>query len=124
MNRLAYPEILEFNEKITKYKKAGESQLMQMEQMKLSRFNRLHGIKMPLLAQMSMVFQGLTFMVWSGLVQRFSYNVEDYPEMLTGGFLWFKDLSISDPYFILPCLNVLFIFLNLYVKICLYRFLI
>lgn len=121
MNRLAYPEIQEFNEKITKYNSAGETQLMQMEQMKLNRFKRLHGIKMPLLAKLSMPLQGLTMIVWAGLVQRFSYNIEDYPEMLTGGFLWFKDLSISDPYFILPALNVLFIFLNIYVKLCLYR---
>jgi len=54
--------------------------------------------------------------MWAGLVQRFSFNLEDYPEMLTGGFLWFKDLSLPDPYFILPILNCMTILMNMYVS--------
>jgi len=62
------------------------------------------------------LFQGMILLCWTGLVQRFSFNVEDYPEMMTGGFLWFKDLSMTDPYLILPILNSVVIMLNTYVK--------
>ncbi len=55
--------------------------------------------------------------VWAGLVQRFSLNVEDYPEIMTGGFLWFKDLTLSDPYFIIPFINSFLIFMNICVTI-------
>jgi len=54
---------------------------------------------------------------WASLVQRFSFNIEDYPEMLTGGFLWFKDLSLHDPLFILPLLNGVVMIFNIYVSI-------
>ena len=61
--------------------------------------------------------QILILTVWAGLVQRFSLNVEDYPEIMTGGFLWFKDLTLSDPYFILPLINAAMIILNISVII-------
>ena len=59
--------------------------------------------------------QGLILICWSSLVQRFSFNIEDFPEMLTGGFLWFKDLSVPDPYFIIPIINSFGIVGSLYV---------
>jgi hypothetical protein len=117
LNRLGYPEIQEYTDKIQQFKKSGEFQLMWIEQNKLNKFKKVHGIYMPLFSRYGMVFQGLTLAVWAGLIQRFSFNVEDYPEMITGGFLWFKDLSITDPYFILPMINSFFIFLNIYVNI-------
>jgi hypothetical protein len=90
---------------------------MFIEQDKMNKFKNLHGIHLPLFSKFGMFFQFLSLGVWAGLVQRFSFNVEDYPEMLTGGFLWFKDLSMSDPYFILPFLNSFFILLNIYVNL-------
>ena len=90
---------------------------MFMEQNKLNKFKKLHGIHMPIFSRYGMIFQGLALAVWAGLVQRFSFNVEDYPEMITGGFLWFKDLSVTDPYFILPIINSFLIFLNIYVNL-------
>jgi membrane protein insertase Oxa1/YidC/SpoIIIJ len=95
----------------------GESQLANIEANKLERFKHLHNIHFSSANKIFILLQGLTLVVWAGLVQRFSFNVEDYPEMLTGGFLWFKDLSVTDPFFILPSLNVFFIFLNIYVRI-------
>lgn len=67
------------------------------------------------------LFQGMILLCWTGLVQRFSFNVEDYPEMMTGGFLWFKDLSMTDPYLILPILNSIVIMLNTYVNFHIYN---
>jgi len=37
--------------------------------------------------------------------------------MLTGGFLWFKDLSLHDPLFILPILNGVTMIFNIYVSL-------
>lgn len=36
------------------------------------------------------------------MVNRLSYNSQINPAMLTDGFLWFKDLTVPDPYGILP----------------------
>lgn len=36
------------------------------------------------------------------LVNKLSYNSQINPAMLTDGFLWFKDLTVPDPYGILP----------------------
>ena len=83
--------------------------------MKIEKFRKLHNINISLIAKLSTFIQGLTLATWAGLVQRFSFTIEDYPEMINGGFFWFKDLSMTDPYFILPSLNVFFIFLNIYV---------
>jgi hypothetical protein len=92
-------------------------QLFNIEVMKLSRFKQLHNIATGATNQIFLLLQGLTLAVWAGLVQRFSFNIEDYPEMLNGGFLWFKDLSMSDPYLILPALTSFVILLNFYVII-------
>jgi hypothetical protein len=91
-------------------------QLFNIELAKLNRFKQLHNIRTGAVNNIFMMLQGLTLVVWAGLVQRFSFNIEDYPEMLTGGFLWFKDLSMNDPYFILPALTSFLILLNIYVN--------
>ncbi len=113
--RLINPEMRDAREKLTKLKQSGEQRLALIETEKLKKMQRDYGI----VSSFSQVFlnitQGFTVLVWAGLVQRFSFKVEDYPEMMTGGFLWFKDLSMTDPYFILPLLNSITIFLNTYV---------
>jgi hypothetical protein len=90
---------------------------MAIEKVKLAKFKKLHNINFSFIARTSIFFQGLTLATWAGLVQRFSFNIEDYPEMINGGLFWFKDLSMTDPYFILPLINVFFIYLNIYVKL-------
>lgn len=76
-----------------------------------------YGLKGSALRTVLTVSQGFIFMVWAGLVQRFSFTIEDYPEMLTGGFLWFKDLSMTDPYLLIPILNAIVLTFSTYVKI-------
>ena len=55
--------------------------------------------------------------VYTSLIQRFCFHVEDYPEIITGGFFWFKDLSIVEPYFILPVVQLGLSIMAIYVKI-------
>jgi membrane protein insertase Oxa1/YidC/SpoIIIJ len=114
--RLIFPESQEHNEKVSKLKRAGETKLAQIETANFNKFREKYGIKSNPILFLMTLSQGAVLACWAGLVQRFAYNVEDYPEMLTGGFFWFRDLSNIDPYFILPILNAITLTLNLYVN--------
>ena len=114
-SRLLYPEISEIQERIKKLKIANERQLVLIESKKLTQLRENYGIKTSPLIFLLTLTQGAILACWAGLVQRFSFNIEDYPEMMSGGFLWFKDLSMSDPYLILPILNSFLITANIYV---------
>ena len=110
-----HPDVTELKEKAQKLNAAGERQLSKIEMSKLPKLQKDFGL---INSPVSFVLNGVQILIfgcWTGLVQRFSFHVEDYPEMMTGGFLWFKDLSMTDPYFILPALNSFSIFLNAYV---------
>ena len=117
VSRLMYPDLKDFQEKVNKLKQSGETQLVNIETERWKRIQKEHGFKTNILTFGLNIFQGLILICWTGLVQRFSFNVEDYPEMMNGGFLWFKDLSMTDPYFILPILNSLVLMINTYVQI-------
>jgi hypothetical protein len=90
--------------------------LIFIENTKFNELKENYGIKMRPLNFFVGFFQAIVLSCWAGLVQRFSLNIDDYPEMMTGGFLWFRDLSMSDPYFILPMVNCFLLFLTIYVK--------
>jgi len=95
-------------------KTAGEKELLIVENRKLKQLRENFNFKSnPIIFLLSLA-QGVVVGCWAGLVQRFSFNIEDYPEMINGGFLWFKDLSMTDPYFILPIINAILIEANLY----------
>jgi membrane protein insertase Oxa1/YidC/SpoIIIJ len=112
--RLIYPEQKEHNEKITKLRKAGEMQLVRIENEKFSKYKESLGIRNNPLNFVLGLSQAAVLACWASLVMRFAYNVEDYPEMLTGGFFWFRDLSNIDPFFILPIINSTMLMLNIY----------
>lgn len=42
-------------------------------------------------------------------------NYADYPGLQSGGWLWFKDLTQYDPYFLLPAISAVIIFSTYYV---------
>lgn len=115
LTRLIYPEMKESQEKIKQFRIKQQVDLIKVENLHIKKLKERHGITYNPLTTLGMLFQGLVFITWSGLVQRFSFNVGDYPEMLNGGFFWFKDLSTTDPYFILPILNAISVTFNVYV---------
>lgn len=43
-----------------------------------------------------------------------SYNADQFPEMVDGGILWFRDLTAPDPYMILPVINCFLLILSIY----------
>ena len=47
------------------------------------------------------------------MINRYSFNYDLNPAILTEGFLWFKDLSAPDPYGILPVLGGIVSLLNI-----------
>lgn len=116
INRLLWTDQTEHQEKMKKLRQSGETQLSVIESEKWKKIQKEHGIKTNAFTVFLNLFQGLILVCWTGLVQRFSFNVEDYPEIMTGGFLWFKDLSMTDPYFLLPLFNSLIIMITSYVR--------
>ena len=95
--------------------------MAQNEFQKLAAVNERYKIRQSKLKHLFNFVQLLILLSWAGLVQRFSLNVEDYPEVMTGGFFWFKDLTASDPYFILPMLNSFVILFTILVLLYLYN---
>ena len=58
------------------------------------------------------VFQMQIHMVFISLINKMSFNFDETPQILTDGFLWFKDLSSPDPYGILPIIGGIVTLLN------------
>ena len=59
------------------------------------------------------LFQMPLHMTWISLVNRLSYNYDISPAMLTEGLFWFRDLSVPDPYCVLPVLGGVINILNM-----------
>lgn len=59
------------------------------------------------------MFQLPLHMCWVSLIYRMSFNYDKNPEILTEGFLWFKDLSSPDPTGILPIVGGMLTLLNM-----------
>jgi len=59
------------------------------------------------------IFQLPVHMVYISMINRFAYDFTINPAILTGGMLWFKDLSSPDPTGILPLFGGLFSLLNI-----------
>lgn len=96
-NMRAMQELRPEMDKIRK-KYKDDRQKQQEELMKLYRerqFNPLGGC-FPLLLQMP-IFLGMFYVIRS--------FGDEHPDFSSGGLLWFQDLSVQDPYFVLPVLS-------------------
>jgi hypothetical protein len=113
-SRLIFPEINVHQQNMNKLKQANELKLANLENQKIKEIKEKYGLGFNLPKVIFSFSQIGIMAAWAGLVQRFSYHVEDYPEMLTGGFFWFKDLSVTDQYFLLPSINCLVMILLTY----------
>lgn len=110
------PELAEYKKRIKALNQARETKLALLERKKMFEFqSKLVTNPNPFNFFLNLI-QFMTLGSWACLVQRFSFRVEDYPEMLTGGFLWFKDLSQADPYYILPLMSQLMLLLATHVR--------
>lgn len=114
--RLLNPEIQAIQENIKTHKLSKNQKSMILERQRLDDLYEKYQIKTTYFSKINMILQGSIFIIWASLIQRFTMKIQDYPEMLTGGFLWFKDLSMNDPYFILPLINSVANFFIIYVS--------
>ena len=111
-SRLLGPDLQDCQIRINRIKKTRNLKLITAEQAKMNKIRTKFNLKSDLIKILMFISQGLVLFSWTMVIYKFNYNLEDYPQILTGGFLWFKDLSVPDPYFIVPILNALCIYYN------------
>ena len=113
--KLISEEVQEITATIKKLQQTKNSELAYKEQKKLLVLRDSFNIRNSFLAKILTFYQMFLFASWTCLINRLIFNLEDYPEMIDGGMLWFKDLSMTDPYFILPIMNFLLVNVQFYV---------
>jgi YidC/Oxa1 family membrane protein insertase len=111
-NKRLSPDINNFTNKIKNLRKTENIVLAKKMENELAEFRKTHGLKNNITRNLMMLAQGFTMLVWMGMVHKFSFKLDEYPQMLTEGFFWFSDLTVPDPYFIFPILISLCIFSN------------
>lgn len=117
LNKKFSADLANYQNRIQRLTRSNNTMLAIKETRNLKEFKEKNGLKSNAINLIFMLLQGTTLLTWAGLAQKFTYKLEDYPEMLNGGFLWFHDLTLSDPYFILPLLNSLFLCTNLVLNV-------
>lgn len=114
INKYLSPDLKDLQVRLKRAQATKNIKLINQESQRMIHFRMKYMKSGNTLLRASATFiQLISFIVWATLVQKFTWNLEDYPGMLTGGFLWFKDLTVSDPYFILPTLNAILMAMNI-----------
>lgn len=96
------PEVEKFKKKQQIYILAGNAEMALVERSKMNAVFKEHGIR-PFLSALPMLFQGV-FLVSFFLAIRGMANAP-VATMMAGGALWFPDLTIPDPSFLLPMIS-------------------
>ncbi|KAF7638956.1 hypothetical protein Mgra_00001481 [Meloidogyne graminicola] len=93
------PQIEKFRDRLMECKKEGDHMLVHQIMMEQNDFLKKNGISpvkyFPLVSANALIFMS-QFFALKGLA------TSKYPGFQDGGILWFKDLSVGDPYWILP----------------------
>lgn len=110
--RLLNPDFSDSQSRISRLRKSNNMAILKAENEKMIEMRLKYGINQSKIKNGLFLMQGFLLGVWICLFQRITYQLEDYPQMLNGGFFWFKDLTMPDPYFILPLINSFFMFYN------------
>ena len=109
------PEIEKMKEKQQVYMLAGNLELANHERNKMNAVFKKHGIR-PVLSVMPAIFQGV-FMVSFFMALRGMANAP-VTGMMAGGLLWFPDLTVPDPSFMLPVISSAGFLISLEVREC------
>lgn len=96
------PEIEKMKEKQQVYMLAGNLEMANHERNKMNAVFKKHGVR-PVLSVMPAIFQGV-FMVSFFMALRGMANAP-VTSMMAGGALWFPDLTVPDPSFMLPIIS-------------------
>lgn len=98
--QMLQPEQNAYRQTMTKlYKSNNRVQLNQLNQ-DFNNLKRKHGIKTGISLMPLTQIPFLISFFWT--LQDLSFSLESYPGMVNDGFLWFKNLSEPDPYYLLP----------------------
>lgn len=96
------PKVEKMKERQQMYMLAGDAEMATHERNKMTKVFKEHGIH-PLASMMPMVFQGVFlvsfFMAIRGMARA------PVTSMMAGGALWFPDLTVPDPSFLLPIIS-------------------
>lgn len=110
--QLLAPEMAKFKELQQKAYRGGDRVLMNRVAEEMQRTMRRYGVSQ---GKQMMGLTQIPFILWFfWSLNEMAYNPEDYPGMVTDGFLWFKNLSEPDPYFLLPVMLASSTFLNIH----------
>lgn len=108
--QLLSPEMQKIKEDGQKGNNRAESMKKSNKQMQIlkAKYNMRTGLGLVPMLQLP----PLIFFFWT--VQEMAYGIDQFPGMTTDGFLWFKNLSEADPYFILPVILASASFLSIH----------
>ena len=98
------PQVEELKEKQMLYLLAGNMEMANYQRNKINAVFRSHGIR-PFLSLLPVFFQGAFLLSYFMAIRRMAYA--PVTSMMTGGALWFTDLTVPDDMFILPIINSL-----------------
>ena len=96
------PEVEKFKDKMNLYLTVGKTELANLERRKMNAVFKKHGAR-PILSVIPMLFQGGIFLSFFVAIRR----MVNAPVvgMMNGGALWFTDLTVPDPAYVLPIIS-------------------
>jgi len=112
--KLLEPEMKNFQNTVQKYQRAGDFKGSREARKVFSALRERYGINnfLPFLS----LSQIPVLITWF-LSLRYVANAPDlFPSIKTDGFLWFKDLSAYDPYFVLPVISAFISYHNIQIS--------
>lgn len=98
--KLLQPDLDVIQSAMKRYGQQGNREAAKIEQAKIKRIRKTHGIY-PLFSLVN-IMQFPIHMVYISMINQIAYNYTINPAILTEGMLWFTDLSSPDPFGILP----------------------
>ncbi len=113
--RLIAPEMKAITDKMKKLQNSGDYKGAKAEREKLTQLRKEHGIGG--FSNFIGLLQIPILITWFLSLRHMAMNPDLYPRMLTDGYLWFKNLSDYDPYFILPMLSAILSAMNISVHL-------
>jgi len=109
--KLLQPDNEESQAVMKRYNQQGNKEAVKIERQKSKMLRKSHGLY-PIVSALN-IFQLPVHMVYISMINRLSYDYEINPAILTDGILWFKDLSVPDPWGILPVAGGVMSMLNI-----------
>lgn len=96
------PDLRDYEIRIKKFYNTQNYSLAEVEVEKLKLLKKKYKIRSTLLSKGCILYDFIGYSLWYCLYNKL-INLPQYTGLISqGGLLWFKDLSVSDPYFILP----------------------